>query len=829
MAADGSVVILIEGDDSDLEKKLNNIGSIAGTAAKTAAAAIAAVGTACAAAATHAAKVGAEFEASMSNVAAISGATGEELEALTEKAKEMGSKTKFSATESADALSYMAMAGWKTEDMLSGIEGIMNLAAASGENLSTTADIVTDALTAFGLSAADSGHFADVLAAASSNANTNVAMLGESFKYAAPLAGAMNYSVEDMAVALGLMANSGIKASQAGTTFRSAINAMVKPSDKAAEAMADLGLYADGTVLALENSDGSAKSLSETMGVLREAFSGLSETEQTFYAAQIFGTEAMSGMLAIINSSEEDYSKLTDAISGATGAAEEMAEIQLDNLSGQIEILKSAIEGFEVEFYQSVSNPITDGVRSASEAVSQLTKTFKDQGLGAAIQELGGMAAAALASIAAQAPAFIDTAANLIQSFLAGIQNNLPQLASSALSIVSSLAQGVVAVLPQLAATGAQMIAQLAQSIIDSLPGMIPAAVQTIAALVENITGNLSQIIDSGIQIIVALGEGLIEAIPDLIENVPEIVSNIANVINDNAPKMLAAAATLIVELGVGLIKSIPTLVANIPQIIAAIVDAWSAFNWLNLGKSAIEAVKNGVTSMLNAVKTAGKGVLDAIVNAIKNLPTTLANIGRNGVSGLANAVRNLAGTARSAMQSVVTGSVNTISGLPNKMLEIGKNIVQGIARGISNGASAAINAVADLASRVLEKAKSALGIASPSRVMRDEVGAMLPPGVGKGVEKAMPALERSVQADMDALSAKMRDAVQAEVLTVSMQLSGGAAPEKPRRETVGSKTEINISVTVAGGADESEARNVGREIGRETVREMRRRGLVLA
>ena len=161
-----------------------------------------------------------EFDSSMSKVSSVSGATGDELDKLREKAREMGAKTKFSASEAADAMNYMAMAGWKTQDMLDGIEGIMNLAAASGEDLATTSDIVTDALTAFGLTAADSGHFADILAAASSNANTNVAMMGETFKYCAPIAGALGFSAEDTAEAIGLMANSGIKSSQAGTALR---------------------------------------------------------------------------------------------------------------------------------------------------------------------------------------------------------------------------------------------------------------------------------------------------------------------------------------------------------------------------------------------------------------------------------------------------------------------------------------------------------------------------------------------------------------------------------------------------------------------------------
>lgn len=859
MAADGSVVILIEGDDSDLKSKLNNIGNIAAGAAKTAVTAIAGIGTALAGVAAHAVKTGAEFESSMSNVAAISGAAGDELEKLTEKAKEMGAKTRFSASESAEAFTYMAMAGWETEDMLSGIEGIMNLAAASGESLASTSDIVTDALTAFGMTAKDSGHFADVLATASNSANTNVAMLGESFKYVAPVAGALGYSAEDTAVALGLMANSGIKASQAGTALRTILTNMSKPTDDMEYAMELLGV-------SLEDSEGGMRSLGAVMDQLRTGFGGgamsteeftqklaeldaglesgyytqdsyavhLEELTTAMYgaegaqkaelAAMLAGKEGMSGLLAIVNASEEDYQKLTDSIYNATGAAEEMAAIQLDNLSGQLDILKSAVEGFEIEFFQSVGNPITETVTAAANAVSQLTETFRNDGLGAAIQELGGMAASAATALASAAPAFIDTAVGLIQSFLSGIRENLPEIAASALEIVGSLAGGIVEILPELAQTGTDIVLQLAQSIIDGLPGMVPAAVQTIASLVEQITGNLSQIIDAGIQVIVALGEGIIEALPDLIEKVPEIVSNIANVINDNAPKMLAAAAKLIVELGVGLIKSIPTLIANIPKIIQAVVDAWSAFNWLSLGKTAITAIKDGILKIIPQVKTAGKNVLDAVVNAIKSLPQTLMDLGRNGVSGLANTIQNLAHTAKSAMSVLASGVVETIKDLPSKMLDIGKNIVQGIADGIKNGAAAAINAVADLASSVVDKAKDFLGINSPSRVMAKEVGPYIPQGVAVGVEKEIPRTERAVAEQMAGLTDRVRAAVEAETANISVGLASRTSGDDPDPVPVAGTV---INVYVDGGAAENteKARNVGREIGAETAREMRRRG----
>lgn len=291
--------------------------------------------------ATAAVKTAADFEAAMSEVGAISGASAQDLATLTAKAKEMGATTSFSASESAEAMKYMAMAGWKTADMTAGIAGIMNLAAAAGEDLGTTSDIVTDGLTAFGMSAKESGRFADVMAATSTNANTNVTMLGESFKYCAATAGAMGYNIEDISVALGVMANAGIKGSTAGTTLKNVIANMAKPTDAQAAVMQKLGI-------SLTDSSGNMKSFAEVMNNLRTSFNGLSETEKASYATTLAGKESMSGLLTIVNASAADFDKLTEAINGSSGSAEAMAAKMLDNLKGQLTLLKSAAEGIAI-------------------------------------------------------------------------------------------------------------------------------------------------------------------------------------------------------------------------------------------------------------------------------------------------------------------------------------------------------------------------------------------------------------------------------------------------------------------------------------------------
>ena len=330
-------------------------------------------------------KTTADFDAQMSKVQAISGATGDEFDALREKAREMGAKTKFSASEAGAAFEYMAMAGWKTGDMLDGIEGIMSLAAASGEDLATTSDIVTDALTAFGLTAKDSGHFADILAAASSNANTNVSMMGETFKYAAPIAGALGYTAEDTALAIGLMANAGIKSSQAGTSLRKMMTELTGEIKISGDAIGDV-------VIQTTNADGSMRSFNDIIMDCRDAFSKLSESEKANTAEALVGKTAMSGFLAIMNASEADLNKLSSAIDNCDGSAEQMAATMQDNLNGQITILKSALQELAIQIGDALMPTVRNIVAKVQEFVEKLQQM--DEGTRNTIIKIAAFAAA---------------------------------------------------------------------------------------------------------------------------------------------------------------------------------------------------------------------------------------------------------------------------------------------------------------------------------------------------------------------------------------------------------------------------------------------------
>lgn len=767
MSYDGSLKFDTAINESGFNTGLKNLGSIAKGGLSVLGGAIAGVTAAMGAGVSAAVNVGMSFESQMSKVQAISGATGGELQALSEKAKEMGATTKFSATESGQAFEYMAMAGWKTEDMLGGIEGIMNLAAASGEDLAATSDIVTDALTAFGLSASKSGHFADILAAASSNANTNVGLMGETFKYVAPVAGALGFSAEDTATAIGLMANAGIKGSQAGTSLRAIMTRLAKPTDEVAAAMSELGL-------SIINSDGSMKSLNEITGDLRSSFAGLSEAEKASMAATLGGQEAMSGLLAIVTASDKDFNKLQSAIYGATdeltgySAAAEMAETMQNNLAGQLTSLRSAAEGLGIELYESIKQPLTDIAKTGVEAVRELTAAFQEDGTQGLIEAGGKLVADLLTGIASALPDVITIAVDVITSIIDSLTANTPQMLSAGIQILQALVDGMVQIVPavgefilslmmelyaqisahgpELLQKGYELLSNLVDGFVQAIPEMLPKVLDFIQGIGEKLAEAAPVLIEKGFELLSKLVEGIVTAIPILIARVPEIITTFANVINDNFPTILAKGIELLGQLAMGLIQAIPDLIAHIPEIIEAIVAVFTAYNWLALGKNIIQFLGNGIKSMASAAATATKNVQTGIVNAIKNLPNTLSTLGKNAISGLGKAIS-------SGISSVVGHARNVVTGIKTAFTSInwgsiGSNIIKGIANGIVGAIGGLISAAVSASKSALNAVLNFFGINSPSRVFRDMVGKNMALGMGIGFEKNVPTdeMEASLQ-----------------------------------------------------------------------------------
>lgn len=536
MAYDGSIKIDTKIDTGGFKTGIDKLKGLAKTGVSAITTTLAGIATTLGAGATAAATVGSSFEAAMSKVSAISGASGKDLQSLTDKAKEMGAKTKFSASESAEALQYMAMAGWNTTSMLNGIDGIMSLAAADGLDLATTSDIVTDAITAFGLKASDSTHFADVLAKASSSANTNVSMLGESFKYVAPLAGAMHYSVEDVSVALGLMANASVKGSMAGTSLKTALSNLASPTDAMAEVMKKYKI-------SMTDANGEALPLIDVIKELRTKFSGLSETEQTAAASTLFGKEAMSGMLAIINASDKDFNTLVKNIDNADGSAQKMADTMQNNLQGQITILKSGLEGLGIEIYESMSEPLTDAAKESQNYVSRLTEAFTEGGLSEMIEEAGSIFGELATKAVEAAPKMIDAAMSFLQAFVNGIANNSDKLVKAAINIVKTLVKGISDRAPDLLSAAKSIVNALTKNLVKLLPKELQTpvkeAINTIKKSFEN--GGLKKAINTVKTILINLGKTITNIAKVVIPPLAKAIDLIADNLNILLPIVTTA------------------------------------------------------------------------------------------------------------------------------------------------------------------------------------------------------------------------------------------------------------------------------------------------
>lgn len=603
-------------------------------------------------------KTTADFEAGMSQVGAISGATGEDLKALEEKAKQMGATTKFSATESTEALKYMAMAGWDTQKMLDGLSGVMNLAAASGEDLATTSDIVTDAMTAFGLEASQATHFADILAQASSKSNTNVAMMGETFKYVAPIAGSLGYSAEDTAVAIGLMANAGIKASQAGTSLRGALTRMAAPTGEVASMMKKLGIE-------VVNSDGSMKPLKETMDILREKMSGLSESEKAAAANTIFGKNAMSGMLAIINASEQDYAKLTEQIYNCDGASQQMADTMNDNLSGQLVLLKSAIEGIAIAFGE-VMLPYVKAIVSAIQNFANWVNGLSD-----GAKKLVVLIATVAAAIG---PALL-IASKLITTFLT-IKTLLSTtgLALSALTGPVAIVIGVVAALAVAIATNFGGIRDFIVGVMKVIGTIISTAVTNIKTVWDTNFLNIRNTVITALRVVSTVIRTVLQVILGLFRV-------FAGVLNGDWQQVWEGVKTIAQGVWNGIKSAFKLFLGWIINTLRGIGGAL-----LGAAKEVFQKAKQGFTSKWNEIKTWFSKV-------VKHMPIIIQNIGHVLKRAASNAFSNLWSGFKEKWKSIKSWFEGVANWIKNKLssLNSAAQKAQAIKSGAGGGGGRAV------------------------------------------------------------------------------------------------------------------------------------------
>lgn len=439
---DGRVVIETGLDSSGIQSGLSKLGSITKKGLKATTATIAATATALAGVAVAAVKVGSDFESQMSRVKAISGATGEEFEKLKTQAIKLGAETAFSSKEAAEGMENLAAAGFTTNEIMDAMPGLLDLAAASGEDLSNSSDIAASTLRGFGLEAKDAAHVADVLAANANKTNSSVAQTGEAMKFVAPVARSMGLSLEETAAAIGIMANAGIQGSQAGTTLRGALSRLSKPTDVMQQAMDELGV-------SFYNSEGKMKSLTEQVAMMRKATEGMTDEQKNNYLVTLYGQEALSGMLALMNEGEGSLNELTEAYKNSDGEAKKAAETMRDNLKGSLDELGGAAESLGIVFYESVSNSLKDAAKTATESINNIIDAFNRGGLDAAIETAGNEFANLAVDVAKHAPDMVDAAVSFIESFARGIGKNKDKLLKAAGDTAKTLAGGLSSLLPK--------------------------------------------------------------------------------------------------------------------------------------------------------------------------------------------------------------------------------------------------------------------------------------------------------------------------------------------------------------------------------------------
>lgn len=667
-----------------------------------------------------------KFESAMSEVGAISGATGEDFQALTDKAKEMGATTKFSASESAEALKYMAMAGWDTNAMLNGLDGVMQLAAASGEDLASTSDIVTDAMTAFGLSADQSTRFADVLAQTANRSNTSVALMGETFKYVAPVAGALGYSIEDTSVAIGLMANSGIKGSQAGTSLKNVLTNLAKPTDQVQS-------YMDKLSISLTDSAGNVKPLNKLLNEMRDGFNGLTEAEKAEYAAGIAGKEGMSGLLAIVNSSQTDFDNLTEAINNSSGAAENVSETMLDNLGGQLTILKSTLEGIAISFGNILLPAVKAVVTKLQDFLTWLNNLDEDQ---------KRIIVTIAAVVAAIGPVLLVVGKVLkTVQVLMGVVNTAKSVFSALSAVISGISAPILVVV--------------------AVIGLLVAAFKHLWDTNEEFRAKITEIWDGIRAKFEEFGQGIVDRLNALGFSFEDITS-VISAIWDGFCNALAPVFE-------GAFSIISSVLGTVLDVLTGLFDVFAGIftgDW--------DMVWNGIKEVFSGIWNGIKGIFSAVLGVIKGIADTFLGWFGTSWDELWSSVKSFFTDTWNSMKSGVSNAIDAISGfiknfassivgffrdLPGKMLDIGKNIVTGIWNGISNAASWLWGKITGFANSIISGFKSALGIKSPSRRMAEQ-GKFLMLGLSKGMEDSASEVYRTAKTIADSLTDVMSGAL---------------------------------------------------------------------
>jgi len=675
---------------------------------------------------TAAVKIGMEFEQAMADIAAITGSTDDELAFMESTIRNLAKEFGVSATEMTKAFKYIAEAGGDADQMVEDMRGALLLATAAGEDFRGVTISMAAMMKSFGDETTDAEHIANVMAATISAVNTDVMQLAKAFEYAGPAAGIMGYAVDDVALALSMMAESGIVADKAGTALRTVLSELAKGMVRVA---GNTEVYE----IATTNLDGSMRPLYDVIVDMQDAFSHLTEAEKAVAAEAIGGKTAMSGLLAIVNTSAEDMEWLTDTIYGAQdafdgmGQAAGMAAIQQDTLKGAISKLKSSVQDIGITFYQSIDNPLKDVVNKAQGYVNELAQAFDEGGLAGAVAKIGTILADVVTSLAEQAPEFIQVGVNLISALVQGITENrdiiitgaitaftalmdgvremLPQLVPLAVDIIMALADGFIQYADLILTAGINLITQLIVGIAEKLPDLIPQAQEAIMNIVRGLSDNLPLILKAGMEILAELVHGIADMLPELIPVAIDAVVLLVETLIDNIDMLIDAAIAITLALANGLIDSLPKLIEKAPEIIIKFVDALIE-NTPKLFKASAEIIGKLVKGLWDAVPVLWNAVFDLINKLGEKLGldlTAITDAGRRIIEGFWNGMSSMWGWLTDKVTNMFSSVVNSVKSLfgissPSKVFAgIGKNLGEGFVDGVESMAGKVERIVGDV------------------------------------------------------------------------------------------------------------------------------------
>lgn len=622
--------------DKSFGSTLKSVGSKIKSVAKASAVAVGAISTAVAGVATAAIKTGKEFETSMSQVAATMGIDkqSDKYKTLEDAAKKMGETTAFTASEAAEGLNYLALAGYNADQAATALPYTLKLAGAGAMDLASASDMVTDAMSALNLKATEQNlsSFSDQLAKSATLTNTNVSMLGEAILTVGGTAANMAGGTAELNTALGILANSGIKGAEGGTALRNMILSLTAPTDKAAAKLEKLGV-------SVYDANGKMRSINDIFVDMQKGMAGMSQQQVDSVFATIFNKRDLKSARAMMQSCGDSFDKLEQKIANSAGACDQMYSTQLDNLEGDIALFTSALQGLGIEFEESISGDLRDSVQLATSCIGDLTDAFKADGLDGLVGEIGNVFSKILNYIVKQAPSLIKAGADLLTNLIKGMLDSSDEIVNSVMQIIEYLIDGASTMLPMLLQLGCDILLALANGIAEKAPELIPQIVNVIIQMMSIFNENFNLFLEAGIKIIIGLIKGIIQSLPLIFQNIGTIIDFIFNILTVQGIGQLAKGGVSLVK---GLINGIkngfPKLSLSFHSIIDKLIEIIHNFDWKTVGKKILEGIKNGIIAKKASLVTAATKIFKAIKNIFSGKIKTNVSVSGSGGKGKAHA-----------------------------------------------------------------------------------------------------------------------------------------------------------------------------------------------